>query len=147
MPSNSFSNLLYNFLEKHKVYLVYLPLVIYWIIIFILTTIPGKDIPYFFPNQDKYTHSLAYFVLAVMLTLCLHFQSQFPLLNSKTFLFALIFVLLYGALDEFHQYFIPSRSCDFFDWISDAIGGSIGVFLTFLFLKNKKISAVLEPNV
>ena len=36
-------------------------------------------------------------------------------------------VSLFGALDEWHQQFIPSRSMELGDWIADSIGGIAGV--------------------
>ena len=35
-------------------------------------------------------------------------------------------VSLWGALDEWHQQFIPSRSMELGDWIADSIGGIAG---------------------
>jgi VanZ family protein len=42
---------------------------------------------------------------------------------------ALAFVALVGAVDEIHQYWIPGRSMEFFDWLSDAAGGGMGALL------------------
>jgi VanZ family protein len=28
----------------------------------------------------------------------------------------------YAATDEFHQWFVPGRQCDVFDFLSDAVG-------------------------
>ncbi len=36
-------------------------------------------------------------------------------------------VSLWGAFDEWHQQFIPSRSMELGDWIADSIGGIAGV--------------------
>lgn len=33
---------------------------------------------------------------------------------------------LYGIVDEVHQYFVPGRSCDVFDWIADTLGAVFG---------------------
>lgn len=33
---------------------------------------------------------------------------------------------LYGIVDEVHQYFVPGRSCDIFDWIADSLGAVLG---------------------
>jgi VanZ family protein len=43
----------------------------------------------------------------------------------------IVFIALVGALDEFHQSFIPGRSGnDLPDWLADVMGGTIGA-LTF----------------
>ena len=33
----------------------------------------------------------------------------------------------YGASDEWHQGFVPGRSCSFWDWVSDCAGTVLGV--------------------
>lgn len=37
---------------------------------------------------------------------------------------------LYGASDEFHQSFVPSRTPDVVDWMVDTAGASTGALLT-----------------
>lgn len=137
MRSNSFSNQLYNYLNTYTISLVYIPLVLYWITLFVLTTIPVDKMPLLFENQDKIEHFLAYGVLALLLTLALYFQKKFSILRSKAFLFAFIFILAYAAVDELHQLFVPGRICDFYDWLADSIGGSFGIALVYLFLKGR----------
>lgn len=43
-------------------------------------------------------------------------------------LLAIIFAIIYGATDEIHQYFVPTRVCDILDLAADALGGTIGAF-------------------
>jgi VanZ family protein len=40
---------------------------------------------------------------------------------------------LYGASDEFHQYFVPHRSCDAADWAADLLGGSAAAVLYYIY--------------
>jgi VanZ family protein len=126
MQSNSLSVRLYNLLKEKKIVLVYIPLAIYWIILFIATTIPTDAVPQFFNAQDKLEHFSAYGILAVLLYLTLHMQRKNKIMNEYAFLFSLFFLALYGAIDEVHQYFIPGRYCDFLDWTADVSGGLIG---------------------
>jgi VanZ family protein len=42
---------------------------------------------------------------------------------------ALVAVALFGALDEWHQQFIPGRSQDTADWLADTLGGGTGILL------------------
>lgn len=147
MQSNSFSNLLYKYLDKHTFFLVYLPLVIYWIALFVLTTIPVEDMPHFFDNQDKVEHFVAYGVLAFLLTLALIFQKRSNILSSRAFLFAFIFILAYGAVDELHQSFVPGRYCDIYDWFADSIGGSLGIGMVHLFLSSRKVEDPETINI
>ncbi|MCX6168309.1 MAG: VanZ family protein [Ignavibacteriales bacterium] len=137
MQSNSFSNLLYKYISTNTLYCVYLPLIIYWITLFVLTTIPVDAVPQIFNNQDKIEHFVAYGALAFLLTLALSFQKKSKLISSKAFLFTFIFILSYGAVDELHQLFVPGRDCDLLDWLADSIGGSIGIGMVYLFLRSQ----------
>jgi VanZ family protein len=123
---------LLNYLEKHKKYLVYLPLFLYWLLILTLTSLPGMDVPNFHIN-DKIEHFLAYGGLGFLLCLSLRIQNKFVIVKKYPALFAIFIVSSYGALDELHQLFIPGRSCDILDWSADTIGVIIGVtIMTFL---------------
>jgi VanZ family protein len=45
-------------------------------------------------------------------------------------LFALIAAIIgsaYGIIDEAHQYFVPGRDCNVWDWIADTLGSAAGV--------------------
>ncbi len=42
---------------------------------------------------------------------------------------SLIAVSSYGLLDEWHQSFVPGRSCDVFDWVADTLGAAVGIAL------------------
>lgn len=113
-------------LEKNKKWLVYFPLVIYWIILFVATTLPSRDIPEI-GVSDKVEHFGAYMVLAVLLNLTLMFQNKYPKIKKKAWLYTLIFCVTYAGLDEIHQLFVPSRDCDILDWLSDSSGVLLGL--------------------
>lgn len=135
MQSNSFLIRLYKYFGSHTISLIYIPLIVYWITLFILTTIPADNVPQLFENQDKYEHFIAYCGLAILLSLALYFQKRSILISSKAFLFALLFILAYGAVDELHQLFVPGRYCDFYDWLADSFGGILGIGIVFLFVR------------
>jgi VanZ family protein len=135
MQSNSFLIRLYKYFGSHAISLIYIPLIVYWITLFILTTIPADAVPQLFENQDKYEHFIAYCVLAIFLSLALYFQKRSVLISSKAFLFTLLFILAYGAVDELHQLFVPGRFCDFYDWLADSSGGILGIGIVFLFVR------------
>ena len=135
MQSNSFLIRLYKYFGNHTISLIYVPLIVYWITLFILTTIPADEVPQLFENQDKYEHFIAYCGLAILLSLALYFQKKSVLISSKAFLFALLFILTYGAVDELHQLFVPGRYCDFYDWLADSSGGILGIGIIYLFVR------------
>lgn len=113
-------------LEANKKWLVYFPLIIYWLVLFIATTLPGEDLPKT-GVSDKIEHFTAYFILAVLLNLTLMFQNKYPKIKKKAWLYTLIFILTYAGLDEIHQIFIPGRDCDILDWLSDSSGVLLGL--------------------
>lgn len=119
---------MFNILERHKVVLVYLPLVFYWILLFTLTSLPSQSVPSVGVN-DKVEHLLAYFGLSFLMYLTLLFQKKSITLKKNALLFTLLFVLGYGILDEVHQLLIPGRSCELLDFMADMLGGIIGIII------------------
>ncbi len=138
MQSNSFSIRLYKLLESKTVQYVYIPLVLYWITLFTITTIPQHFVQKLFELQDKIEHFLAYTVLAIMLKLSLHFQKKISKLSYYSALFTFLFITIYAGLDEIHQIIVPGRYADFFDWVADTLGGLSGVYIARTFIKNAK---------
>ena len=122
------------YLEKHKKKLVYIPLIIYWIILLIATSLPGKDMPDL-PVSDKIEHFSAYCILTIFLTFTVLLQNKYNILKKHAFIFTWVLVAIYGALDELHQLFIPGRDCDILDWTADASAALFGVLLVFFIVK------------
>jgi len=123
---------LFNYLEKRKVWLVYVPLAIYWLILIVGTSLPIDRMP-IIGLSDKLNHLVAYFGLAILLNLTLIYQRKSRLLFDKASLVTIIICLFYGIVDELHQILIPGRFADTYDWIADSLGTLIGVLvLNFL---------------
>lgn len=147
MQLNTLLNHLYNYLRRRKVLLIYFPLAVYWSIIFIATSIPIDEIPHIFKFQDKFEHFVAYFILAILISFTLHFQNKNNKLKKRFFYFSLLILILYGALDELHQMLIPGRIADFYDWLADIIGGSLGILLSsFVISINLKNSIIISTD-
>ncbi|GHV94309.1 hypothetical protein AGMMS50293_06290 [Spirochaetia bacterium] len=74
---------------------------------------------------DKFQHLLAYAALAAAAGLWASsaFWKRRPVI-------ALLLIALvssaYGAIDEFHQYFVPGRDCNVWDWLADTLGAILG---------------------
>lgn len=130
-----FSHLAEKIQKSPKIYL-YIPLGLYWVVLFLATTLPTTAMPQLFNAQDKLEHFAAYFLLGIGITISLFIQKKLKKLSQNVVLYSLLFLALYAGIDELHQQLIPGRFCDLYDWIADVIGGSLGVFLGLLFIKN-----------
>lgn len=121
---------MYSFLQEHKVSALYLPLVLYWILIFILTSIPTGTFPDIVAVQDKIKHFGAYSVLTILLSLTLHFQQRLKGVSIRYIFFTSVIVLVYSTIDELHQILIPGRSAEILDWLANLFGLIFGLFIT-----------------
>ena len=103
-----------------------LPLILYLILIFFMSSLPGKEIPDVdIPYFDKLLHLMEYAVLGFLLMRGLK-NSELKFSNISFIIFTAIFSTLYGLSDEFHQSFVPSRDASLLDVLFDCIGGAIG---------------------
>ncbi len=90
--------------------------------IFGLSCLPFREHIPLFPNVDKVVHGGLFGMLSMLLFFAFLYERGFSV--WKAALAALLVTSLYGALDEFHQWFTPNRSVDVFDWLADTVGGS-----------------------
>jgi VanZ family protein len=102
-------------------------------VIFYASNTPGKDIPPLFPYQDVVYHFSVYLVLSFFFSRALN-KSKTSLSVTKIFIFAVVFTVIYGISDEFHQAFVPDRSVSVFDVFIDTLGGLTGSCI-FLWLQ------------
>jgi VanZ family protein len=74
---------------------------------------------------DKLQHVLAYAVLAAAVGFWPSgaFWGRRPAL---ALLFTALAASAYGVIDEAHQYFVPGRNCNVWDWIADTLGAVSG---------------------
>jgi len=103
--------------------------VMYLCMAFVLTHLPGNNLPQmgisqWIPDADKFAHAGLYFVLAGLMANCLRFRLHS---NRVIVLITMGILAIYAAFDEWSQQFSPLRSPDFFDFIADMIGASLGV--------------------
>lgn len=138
MLSNLSSTRLFNSIKKNPFRFVHLPLILYWIFLFVMTSIPIEKIPKFFDTQDKLEHFAAYFILGGLVKLNAVVQKKSAFIRNNSFILSIIIITIYAMLDEIHQLIIPGRYCDFYDWLFDFIGGIIGIVLVNHFLKRDK---------
>jgi VanZ family protein len=73
--------------------------------------------------RDKLLHTAEYAGLAALLGRALIGEG----LNAgRACLLAILLTSVYGATDEFHQWFVPMRTSDLRDLMADAVGAAIG---------------------
>ncbi len=71
------------------------------------------------PESDKVVHFLAYGLLATLV------GRLWP--GWKGAILGAVLASAYGATDEWHQFFVPGRSCDVWDWVADTAGAVVAV--------------------
>ena len=74
---------------------------------------------------DKFLHFTAFAALSVAAGLWFSGESWLRL-PWRNFLICLAVVSAYGAIDEFHQYFVAGRDNSVWDWVADTLGGAAG---------------------
>jgi hypothetical protein len=122
-------------LLRHKRFIrVYLPAILWALIIFAGSSIPAKD----FPNlailaYDKVFHFLLFGLFCYFLHRALQNQNKFSKLAGKAPWVAFFATVVYGIFDELHQVFVPGRSPDPFDLLADSLG-ALAATLILLFL-------------
>lgn len=70
----------------------------------------------------KLAHFTEYFILGMLAYNLIHNC------NKKVYI-AIIICVLYAISDEFHQWFVPGRSCQLLDILIDSMGATLGIFL------------------
>ncbi len=116
--------------KKIKKYLIlHAPWQILALAIFVLSSLPGDDLPNLgFQAADKLIHMLIFGFLAVLILISFENATSSFLYHNARFL-AIGITVLYGALDEIHQYYVPGRSASVWDWTADIAGAFILLFL------------------
>jgi VanZ family protein len=82
------------------------------------------------PHFDKFAHFTYFFAGGIILGTwwLLKRGNQSPALFLH--LVPIIFLGVFGMIDEYRQSFIPGRSGnDIYDWMADFLGSCVGVFL------------------
>ncbi len=73
---------------------------------------------------DKFLHLIEYAIMGFLLSFALNVSFDNLKRTGKIFL---VIAPLSGAIDEFHQAFVPTRTPDGFDFLADIIGCAIGL--------------------
>jgi VanZ family protein len=90
-----------------------------------LTSIPDPEFGPSFPGADRIAHFGFYGVMGFLFVL---WRRETGAGAAAAVVWAAIFAALLGAVDEFHQQWIPGRSMELLDWAADFAGGTAGGF-------------------
>src|SRR5665647_857185 len=91
------------------------------------------------PGIDKICHLAIYGMLAIAVLWAIGRGKQVPLV--KVALKTVLFCLLYGISDEFHQSFIPQRSVSALDLLADLAGA---IVVCAVWMNSRKIRDYME---
>jgi len=97
------------------------PPVVWVVVILIGTSWPGISVGPDGLGFDKLAHFSAYAVLSGLVL-----RATRAPFAWRTFGLVVLSISLFGAVDEWHQSFIPGRSMSFRDWIADSSGALLG---------------------
>lgn len=107
----------------------WLPPLLWAGVILLVTSLPGAVVPRQLGPYDKIVHFSIYGLFAVLLSRDL---AQVTARWSAAVL-AIVIAVAFGAVDEWHQGFIPGRSTDIADWRADSAGAAGGALLFALY--------------
>lgn len=123
----------------------WLPVIVYCLIIFVQSSFPAsKHLPAF-DFSDKLLHAAVYAVLGMLLYRALDAMHGRPS-TVNIILLSIFLTALYGASDEFHQYFVPFRSAEFLDFAADVVGGIFGVMIAMAVYKKKQLKITIHRD-
>ena len=121
-----------------KFFKYHFPFIFWLVVIFAESSFPSDAYPKIdIISADKLVHMGVFGLLAALSYISFIHQVKFPSLLKNALIFALFISAVYGASDEFHQYFVPNRDCEFLDWVADFTGALIMILLIKFYLGRK----------
>jgi VanZ family protein len=115
--------------------LFFLPAFLYYSLIFIVSS-RSVNLKEYIPFMDKVIHLMEFAILGFLLSFGCFLSLKYRL-KAKAYLTLLSGALL-GALDEFHQYFVPARSAEILDWVADVLGILLGLLIFISLFRRAK---------
>lgn len=103
------------------------------------TSLPQELVPVQTSKIDKILHFSIYTVFSFLLTR----QMLDVTTRWRAALLAVAFAMLFGALDEWHQQFIPGRSTELADWRADSIGAVVGALGALVMFRRRSTQTTI----
>lgn len=85
-------------------------------------------------QYDKVLHFIAYFTYGISTFTMLYTVKR---TERKIIHIGLVLSVLFAISDEIHQFFVPGRMMDFYDFIADLLGILFSILFFHLILKRK----------
>ena len=112
------------------------PVFVYSGIIFCVSSLPSSRLPTPI-GYDKILHLVEYIPFGFLLAWALR-NTNYGLSGNTLISLVLLFSLLYGVSDEYHQSFVPGRDSNWVDVVADSIGGVIGGLIYFRLKRERR---------
>ena len=115
-----------------SILILWLPVLFWAWLIFFLSSIPNlkaSQNPVLDEILRKTAHFLEYLILYVLFFRALNWQK-----TKKNFWLPFVLTFIYSFSDEFHQFFVPTRSARFRDVLIDGSGAFIGGLIVWKLL-------------
>ena len=113
------------------------------LLILALTSVPGRALAPL-PTlgvSDLTAHALVYIPLGLLVLRALELSNP-RMAPAGLAIYATAICLAFAAFDELHQYPIPGRFADVWDWVADAVGAGVGIVAgTLLAARNRRLRA------
>ena len=106
-------------------------LVVYWVILFLGTTLPSSSLPDT-PSGDKLNHFAGYAVLSFLLFTWVRIKQGSAKGEIRLFQKSFLIASVYGVFDEIHQLFIPGRFFEWYDILADINCAALGLAVAFI---------------
>jgi len=103
--------------------------------IFVFSSIPGSsmgNIKNIWPSRIY--HMVVFFLFNFFLFMLIKKEE----INKKQIIIPVIISLIYAALDEIHQIFVPFRGAGITDWLTDSLGIFVSAVVYFYYFKKPK---------
>jgi VanZ family protein len=112
----------------HKFTVYWFPILVYCLLIYIQSSHPSPQSLPDWPFIDKLLHFACYAFLGALFVRAFNTT---PIKHNLKLVVILSVLLssLYGISDEIHQHFVPFRTADVMDALSDILGSIAGVYL------------------
>jgi VanZ family protein len=112
-----------------------------WVLSSFALSIPAIEIV---PFKDKGVHFIEYGILGTLSSFA--FYQTFPTKRVRALVFAILLTIIWGILDEVHQYFVPGRISETWDALADSLGGICAVAIFFFVISRLTGKTTMSPK-